>query len=47
MNNHYKGQEGALKFIVDIADGYDGCNTVDSLNELSREQFTIICIKEE
>jgi len=34
MNDYYKGQQGALKFIIDIADDFDGCNTIESLKEL-------------
>lgn len=36
-SNYYKGQEGCLKFITDIAYDYDGCNTVESLKELIDE----------
>ena len=33
----YQGQEGCLKFIADILDDYDGCNTVESLKGLIDE----------
>ena len=33
----YKGQEGCLRYIADILDDYDGCNTVESLKELIDE----------
>jgi len=37
MSECYKGQEGCLKFIVDILDDYDGCKTVETLKELIDE----------
>jgi len=37
MINYYKRQQGALRFIADITDDYDGYNTIENLKELIRE----------
>lgn len=37
MSDYYKGQQGSLRFIVDITDDYDGCNTIESLKKLIQE----------
>ena len=37
QNKFYQGQEGALRFIADIANDYDGCNSVNSLKDLIDE----------
>jgi hypothetical protein len=35
--SYYKGQQGALRYIVDITDDNDGCNTIESLKQLILE----------
>ena len=37
----YEGQEGCLRYIADILDDYDGCNTIKSLKELIDEARSI------
>jgi len=37
----YEGQEGCLRYIEDILDDHDGCNTVKSLKELIDEARSI------
>jgi len=37
MINYYKGQQGALRFIADVTDDCDNCNTIESLKELIKE----------
>ena len=34
MIDYYKGEKGCLRYIADILDDLDGCNTVESLKEL-------------
>lgn len=36
-SSFYQGQVGCLRFIADIADDYDGCNTIESLKGLIDE----------
>lgn len=37
MINYYNGKAGALKFILDITDDYDGAKSVEALKELIDE----------
>jgi len=41
MSNYYKGEKGCLRYISDILDDCDGCNTVKSMTELIKEARAI------